>query len=146
MSEVIRSQKKKYIEEVMALTPEEKNDFWRVYAQYDAGLAKIRVQRMALATDFLSRHGELSDTEALDMSAQKLRIDSDELKFKQSFVAGFMAVLPGRKVLRLYQTENRFDIRLRLRSCMEIYPLLIRHISRQLSSSKIFFFGEDSPP
>ena len=43
------------------------------------------------------------------MLKEKLRLDGDDLKFKQSYVAKFMQVLPVRKVVRFYQAEHRFD-------------------------------------
>jgi hypothetical protein len=109
VSEAIRNQKRIYIEKVMELTPQEKGAFWRLYAEYDSGLAKIAEKRITLATDFIASQGTLSDAKALDMLNQKLRIDGDELIFKQSYVSKFKQVLPGRKVVRFYQTENRFD-------------------------------------
>jgi hypothetical protein len=109
VSEAIRNQKRIYIEKVMELTPQEKDAFWRLYAEYDSGLAKIAEKRITLATDFIVSQGTLSDAKALDMLNQKLRIDGDELAFKQSYVSKFKQVLPGRKVVRFYQTENRFD-------------------------------------
>ena len=109
VSEAIRNQKRIYIEKVMELTPQEKDAFWRLYAEYDSGLAKIAEKRITLATDFIVSQGTLSDAKALDMLNQKLRIDGDELIFKQSYVSKFKQILPGRKVVRFYQTENRFD-------------------------------------
>jgi hypothetical protein len=109
VSEAIRNQKRIYIEKVMELTPQEKGSFWRLYAEYDSELAKIAEKRITLATDFIASQGTLSDAKALDMLNQKLRIDGDELIFKQSYVSKFKQVLPGRKVVRFYQTENRFD-------------------------------------
>lgn len=108
-SEAIRNQKRIYIEKVMELTPQEEDAFWRLYAEYDSGLAQIAEKRITLATDFIASQGTLSDAKALDMLNQKLRIDGDELIFKQSYVSKFKQVLPGRKVVRFYQTENRFD-------------------------------------
>jgi len=108
-SEAIRNQKRIYIEKVMELTPQEEDAFWRLYAEYDSGLAKIAEKRITLATDFIASQGTLSDAKALAMLNQKLRIDGDELIFKQSYVSKFKQVLPGRKVVRFYQTENRFD-------------------------------------
>jgi hypothetical protein len=108
-SEAIREQKRIYIEKVMALTPQEKEAFWRLYEEYDSGLAKIRGKRIDLATSFLATYGNITDAKALDMLNQKLRIDADELAYKQSYVDKFKQVLPGRKVVRFYQTENRFD-------------------------------------
>lgn len=108
-SSVIHSQKKSYIEGVMRLTPEERGDFWRIYDEYDAGLSQITERRLNLAAAYMETHESLSDAQALYMLNQKLQIDREELEFKQSFVSRFKQVLSGRKVLRLYQTENRFD-------------------------------------
>ena len=109
-TEIINTQKKLYIEKMMALTPQERQAFWPLYAEYQTGLSKIRGELIDLATNFIHSQGFLSDAEAIAMLKQKLRIDSDELEFKQSYVAKFMQVLPGRKVARFYQAENRFDI------------------------------------
>jgi len=108
-AEVIKNQRKIYIEKTMELTPQEKDAFWRLYAEYESGLSKTRGERIELAMNFVQNHGDLSDAKALDMLNQKLRIDGDELKIKQAYVAKFMQVLPGRKVVRFYQAENRFD-------------------------------------
>jgi len=108
-SEIIRQQKKNYLANMMELTPQEKEAFWSVYDQYESGLSKLRSKRIELAVNFLQNHASLSDAEAIDMLKQKLELDAADLEFKQSYVAKFMQVLPGRKVVRFYQAENRFD-------------------------------------
>ena len=108
-SEVIKIQKRLYIEKMMELTPQERRAFWPLYDEYESGLSKIRVELIELATNFLKSQGFLSDAEAIALLNQKLRIDADELEFKRSYVAKFIQVLPGRKVARFYQAENRFD-------------------------------------
>jgi ribosome-binding ATPase YchF (GTP1/OBG family) len=108
-SDVIRQQKKIYIAKIMELTAQEKEKFWPLYAEYESGLSQLRGERIKLTTNFLQSHGNLSDAEAIAMLNQKLRLDGADLKFKQGYVAKFMQVLPGRKVVRFYQAENRFD-------------------------------------
>jgi ribosome-binding ATPase YchF (GTP1/OBG family) len=108
-SDVIRQQKKIYIAKIMELTAQEKEAFWPLYAEYESGLSQLRAERIKLAMNFLQSHGNLSDAEAIAMLNQKLRLDGADLKFKQGYVAKFMQVLPGRKVVRFYQAENRFD-------------------------------------
>ena len=108
-SEVIRHQKRIYMEKIMELNAQEREAFWALYAEYETGLSKLRSKRIELAVKFLQSHGSLSDADALDMLNQKLELDAADLKFKQSYVAKFMQVLPGRKVVRFYQAENRFD-------------------------------------
>ena len=108
-SEVIRHQKRIYMEKIMELNAQEKEAFWVLYAEYESGLSKIRSKRIELAVKFLQSHVSLTDGEAINMLNQKLELDGADLKFKQSYVAKFMQVLPGRKVARFYQAENRFD-------------------------------------
>jgi len=108
-SEVIRNQRKIYIEKIMELTPPEKEAFWPLYTEYESGLSKIRGKRIELATLIFKKRGILSDQEAITMLNQRMKIDVDELKYKLSYVSKFMKVLPGRKVARFYQVENRFD-------------------------------------
>ena len=107
-SEVIRNQRKIYIEKIMELTSQEKELFWPLYDEYESGLSKIRDKRIELAMNMVQNHGTLSDAEAIAMLRQKLKVDVDELRFKLSYVAKFMQVLPGRKVARFYQVENKF--------------------------------------
>ena len=108
-SEVIRNQRKIYIEKIMELTPPEKEAFWPLYTEYESGLSTIRGKRIELATRIFKKRGILSDEEAITMLNQRMKIDVDELKYKLSYVSKFMNVLPGRKVARFFQAENRFD-------------------------------------
>jgi cytochrome c oxidase assembly protein Cox11 len=93
----------------MELTPPEKEAFWPLYTEYESGLSTIRGKRIELATRIFKKRGILSDEEAITMLNQRMKIDVDELKYKLSYVSKFMNVLPGRKVARFYQVENRFD-------------------------------------
>ncbi len=108
-SEVIRNQRKVYIENIMEFTLQEKESFWPLYTEYESGLSKIRGKRIELATSIFQKRGILSDEEAITMLNKRMKIDVDELKYKLSYVSKFMKVLPGRKVARFYQAENRFD-------------------------------------
>ena len=93
----------------MQLTPQEKEKFWPLYDEFESGLSKLKAKRIELAINFIRNHQHLSDAEAMAMLKQKLKLDSDELNYKQSYVNKFMQVIPGRKVVRFYQAENKFD-------------------------------------
>ena len=60
-SEVIKKQRQLYTQKIMELTPQEKEAFWSLYAEYESGLSKIRGERLKLAASFLQSHGNLSD-------------------------------------------------------------------------------------
>jgi ribosome-binding ATPase YchF (GTP1/OBG family) len=108
-SEVIKNKRKIFIEENMELTPQEKEMFWPIYAEFEFELSKIRRKRIELELKFIQNHENLSDAEAMAMLKQRWRLDSEELKFKQAYADKFIQVFPGRKVVRFYQAENKFD-------------------------------------
>ena len=108
-SKIIENKRKIFIEEVMELTPQEKEKFWPLYAEFESGLSKIRRERIELALKFIQNHENLSNDEAMAMLKQRWRIDSDELKFKQGYADKFKQVFPGRKVVRFFQAQNKFD-------------------------------------
>ena len=108
-SEIIKNKRKIFIQEVMDLTPQEKEKFWPLYAEFESGLSKIRKERIELALKFIQNHETLSNAEAMAMLKQRWRIDSDELKFKQGYADKFKQVFPGRKVVRFFQAQNKFD-------------------------------------
>ena len=108
-SEIIKNKRKIFIEEIMELTPQEKEKFWPIYDEFESELSKIRIKRIELELKFIRNHENLSNAEALAMLKQRWRLDSDELKFKQAYADKFMQVFPGRKVVRFYQAEHKFD-------------------------------------
>jgi len=108
-SEIIKNKRKIFIEEVMELTPQEKEKFWPLYAEFESGLSKIRRERIELALKFIQNHENLSNDEAMAMLKQRWRLDSNELKLKQAYADKFKQVFPGRKVVRFFQAENKFE-------------------------------------
>jgi len=108
-AEIIKNKRKIFIEEVMELTPQEKEKFWPLYAEFESGLSKIRRERIELALKFIQNHENLSNDEAMAMLKKRWRLDSDELKFKQGYADKFKQVFPGRKVVRFFQAEHKFE-------------------------------------
>lgn len=107
--EAIKIQRKAYIEKAMELSPQEKEAFWALYDEYHADLSIVRGKLFKLFADFFEKQGYLSDEEALSMLSENLKIEEEEGKLVHVYLAKFKKILPGRKVLRLYQLETRFD-------------------------------------
>ena len=107
--QVIQTQRKEYVEKSMELSQQEKEAFWPLYTEYHAKLSKIREKFFRLYADFFEKQGYLSDEEALDMLDEYLKIDEEEGQLIYAYLLKFQKILPGRKVMRLYQVETRFD-------------------------------------
>jgi len=88
-SELIKNMRKIFIEEIMELTPQEKEKFWPVYDEFESELSKIRRNRIELELKFIQNHENLSDAEAMAMLKQRWGLGSDELKFKQAYADKF---------------------------------------------------------
>jgi hypothetical protein len=69
----------------------------------------IYIKWIELALKFIQNHENLSNDEAMAMLKQRWRLDSNELKFKQAYADKFKQVFPGRKVVRFFQVENKFE-------------------------------------
>ena len=89
-SEVIKNKRKIFIEEIMELTPQEKEKFWPIYDEFESELSKIRRKRIELELKFIRNHENLSNAEAMTMLKQRWGLDSDELKFKQVYADKFI--------------------------------------------------------
>ena len=51
----------------------------------------------------------MSDEKAMQLVASFLAVEQDRADLRQKYLGAFSEVLPGRKVARLYQIENKMD-------------------------------------
>jgi hypothetical protein len=63
--------------------------------------------------DYISGFATLSDDKAVQLVDAYLAAEAERVKIKQSYVAEFGKVVPGRTVARFYQIENKMDAVLR---------------------------------
>ncbi|TDJ58102.1 MAG: hypothetical protein E2O41_06665 [Nitrospina sp.] len=108
---IIKVQKKQLIAKNMNFTPSEKEKFWKLYREYQDQLDFINGRRVKLITDFADalKNKSLSDEKALKILNGSLHNKRLRLSTKQSFVDKFQEILPGKKVARFFQLENKLD-------------------------------------
>ena len=107
--DVLKTEKKAAIAEVMQLTESEAKAFWPVYEAYQADLAKLRDREIKLIEEFAAKFETMSDDAAKKLLDDSLSIDSDHQKLRQSYLSKIRGVLPDKKVARYYQLENKID-------------------------------------
>lgn len=104
----IESMKIAYLTTKLDLTPEEAQKFWPVYNQYNEKLQELRKKRRQDEREAKKNFEELTDKEV------ELAIDNDlafrqkELDLQKEYNTKFKAVLPIKKVSRLYHAEEQF--------------------------------------
>lgn len=102
--EKIEAYKIAFFTKQMKLTPEESQAFWPLYNQYED--EKETMQRE------LKREGQqfefMSDKEAEAFVLKNFEMQEKQLALKRKYFEKFKAILPIRKVVKIYQAEDAF--------------------------------------
>lgn len=106
---VIQAERRLAIFRVMNFTENEKAGFWTLYDEYVAAMDKPNDRMVSLINKFSAAHQTLSDTQAIEMLNELMSIDSERVNIRSEYVKKFQKVLPGIKVTRFFQAENKLD-------------------------------------
>ena len=107
LREKARADKKVIVASVLELTEGEAKGFWPVYNAYQSDMVGHydRVQKL------LEAYGEaaaaMTDAKASALLRDFLGLETAHVALLKAYVPRFQQVLPGTKVARLYQVENK---------------------------------------
>jgi hypothetical protein len=113
LRDTVRANKKAFVAVNLALTDAEAAQFWPVYDRYQSDLAGVNDRLLKLIEDYSANFRSLSDEKALDLIGQYLSVEEDRAKIRRTYLPEFAKTIPGRKVARFYQIENKMDAILR---------------------------------
>jgi hypothetical protein len=107
--EKLKADKKYITSKEMQLTDAEAKVFWPLYDEYQVGLQKLNQRILDLLNEYadLYRNNTMTDEKANKLVANMVSIDSDEVALKKSMIPKLQKVLPGVKVARYMQIENK---------------------------------------
>src|ERR1700751_2006207 len=88
-----RAQKVQIITEVMDLEEPSAAKFWPIYHQYDAELAKIGDEKVALIKDYADHYQTLTDAKARELAAGVFDIESKRTELKKKYYDRFASAL-----------------------------------------------------
>jgi hypothetical protein len=109
LREKMMGDKKLIVAANMALTDAESKAFWPIYDAYQAELHKINEQLGSIIADYARMHnaGKLTDARARALMDRYLGAEEAEVRLKRTFAKRLDKVLPGMKVTRYLQIENK---------------------------------------
>jgi hypothetical protein len=109
LREKLQADKKLLIAANMDLTEAEAKRFWPIYEAYQKDLHKLNDQIATTLVAYAKEYNanSLTDAKARQLLDQSLAIDEAETRLKKSYVPKLAKVLPGRKVARYMQLENK---------------------------------------
>ena len=116
----IRANKKALVAANLALTDDEAKAFWPVYDRYEGELKAVNDRLLKVIEDYMTNYKGLADDKATTIVTDYLTVEEDRAKLRRSYLPEFSKALPGRKVARLYQIENKMDAVLRYELAEEI--------------------------
>lgn len=109
LAEKIKADKKLVVAANMQLTESEAKDFWPVYEAYQKDLAAVNKRLFSVIKSYADAYnkGPVSDEAAKKLINQAIAVEEAEVKLKRSYVPRLEKVLPGMKVARYIQIENK---------------------------------------
>jgi Spy/CpxP family protein refolding chaperone len=106
--EDIESMKVAFITKKLNLTPEEAQLFWPVYNQYSDKLKELRKKRRQDLKTTKENFDEMTDKEVEAAVDAEIIFRQKELEIQKEYHTKFKAVLPIKKVAKLYASEEEF--------------------------------------
>ena len=109
LKEKVAADKKLVVSAAMELTESEAKAFWPVYESYQKELHKINDEIATLISSYAKEYNakSLTDEKAKKLLEYYFAIEDRELKLRRSYLPKVSKVLPGRKVARYMQLENK---------------------------------------
>ena len=111
--DAIRSNRKALVAVNLGLTDDEAAKFWPVYDRYQKEINAVGDRLVAVIQDYTANFSALSNDKAMKLVDDYLAVEADRVKVRRAYVDEFGKALPGRKVARFYQIENKMDAVLR---------------------------------
>jgi hypothetical protein len=109
LREKLKADKKLVVAANMSLTEAEAKGFWPLYEEYQKELYKINDGMAMILVGYSKEYtaNTLTDEKASALLDRYIGVEEAEVKLKRSFVPKLAKVLPGRKVARYMQIENK---------------------------------------
>lgn len=109
LREKLKADKKLLVAANMELTEAEAKGFWPLYEAYQKDLHKINDRMAMLIVAYAREYNakSLTDDKAKKLLNDSIAIEEAEIKLKRATVPKLGKVLPGRKVARYMQIENK---------------------------------------
>ena len=108
MFEKIKAEKISFFTSKLDLTPAEAQAFWPVYNEFEK--KKLEIQRQVHDFERMpdEKYAKLTEPEIEKMTNNYIELFEQEAKLRKEYHKQFQKILPKKKVLLMYRTENEF--------------------------------------
>jgi hypothetical protein len=106
----VRAQKVAILTEVMGFSEAEDKAFWPIYREYDAEMAKLADERVALIADYARNYQQMTDDAADALAKKALDLEQRRQAAKAKCYERVKAALKPRQALRFLQVEHQLQL------------------------------------
>lgn len=121
--DVLQAERKLLVSRNLGLTDGEGAAFWPVYDQYAADQRKLNDRLIVAIEALAAEFDRLTDERATELLEDSLAIREDRSKLRRTYMKRFAKAVPGKKLARFYQIDNKLDVLLDARIA-EAVPLV----------------------
>ncbi len=107
--EVLKTEKKEAIAEVMDLTVDEAKVFWPLYEQYNEQLQIIQTKRIKLTQEFADNYYTMTDEKADEIFTAFFKYKLELVKLNKAYYGKFKKILFAGKAAKYMQAENKIS-------------------------------------
>jgi hypothetical protein len=111
--DTLHANQKAFVAANLQLSDAEARAFWPVYDRYQKDLAAVQARLLQVIHDYADHFGSLSNEQAMTLVKDYLAVERDRAKVRSAYLKPISEALPGVKVMRFYQIENKIDAVLR---------------------------------
>lgn len=119
----LKTEKKALVADAMVLTEAESKVFWPLYNEYNEKQYVINTKVYNTIMDYADNFDNMTDEKALELWNKSMKNVDELSKLKKSYFKKFQKVLPGKKVVRYFQVENKVWALINAQLALEI-PLM----------------------
>jgi len=106
--EKIEAQKVAFITQKLNLTPEEAQQFWPLYNQFQSKIEELRKSRRRELMEAKGNIDILTDKEIEKLVDDEIVFKQKEIDLAKEYLPKFKAILPIKKIAKLYEAEEQF--------------------------------------
>ena len=121
--DVLKTEKKAVVAELMQLTEAESTPFWVLYNEYQGKLYLVQNKRIAIIKDFADNFENLTNEKADQLWINAMAFNQEILKLEKQYYKKFKKILPAGKAARFFQAENKIETMIDAQLALEI-PLI----------------------
>jgi len=105
----IQAQRQAIVAASLTLSDQESIAFWPRYREYRREMEEVGDRTIALIADYRAVYAAMTDKQAEALLDEAVAIEVAALEVRKKHLVLMREVLPGKKVARFFQVENRLD-------------------------------------